>query len=158
MKNSILHLIFLLAIILYSCGSDDNPTGGNNNQPSNVLFQSALLELNIPSGSGIQQDTVSYIFADTTIQTIKVDFNVNTNIDTLVSANWTVFVSIRDSIFSAWSAYNYFTPRLDTNVSVIVDIAHMPNLFAKFRLQSTGNNSGSSVFIRFRNIKITKLS
>ncbi|MBE2218005.1 MAG: hypothetical protein IAE90_07380 [Ignavibacteria bacterium] len=161
MKNSILHLIFLFAIILYSCGSDDNPTGGNNNPPSsNTLFTFSELTLNVPTGSGVNvlMDSVVYNFTDTTINTIKIEFNVTSNIDTMANGNWACWLNERDSTTNIYSVTGYITDSLDTNFTTTVDIAGKSNVFAMFRLQSVVNNSGSSVFIRFRNIKITKLS
>jgi hypothetical protein len=80
----VLLLFTVLALIglFAGCGNDDNPTGNNNPPVNNEILLFSLDSFNLSGTGYLTKDTI-FNFVDTTYDSLKVTFNVNSNCDTL---------------------------------------------------------------------------
>jgi len=143
---SVIPVIFT-ALLIFSC-SDNNTT---TNQPtSDVLFTMDSISVWL-SGSGSGNNSYTFQQA-TTAGRVKVEYTVQTNVDSVNSMAW-VKDSSNGSIPHVVEQQYYWN--VDSLVSYTMDIPAQP---IHLRLEARLNVYGGSFsyYIRLKNIKVTK--
>lgn len=138
----------VISILLISSCSDDNTT--TNPPTSDVLLSLDSLSVWL-SGSGNGNNSYT-LEQTTTINRVKVEYTIQTNVDSTGSMAW-----VRDSSNGTPShiVEQQYYWSVDSLVSYVMDIPSQPvHLKLAVRLNKYGG--AGSYYIRLKNIKVTK--
>ena len=152
----ILILCISLTILLYSC--KDNSTNPVTNNPQPVVFftYDSLVMTSSDSGRVDSSLTIETAINDTSIHNLKMEFNVQSN-TTLPEDIIYYSVNISKTGVNFLNIQNFAYTNLDTTFSIERNISAYKNMKASFTLTISRKSDHSNRFIRYNNIKLTKL-
>lgn len=147
-----LFLFAFSALLLSSCGHDDNIVNNNNN--NGVLFTRDSISLFTGTSNQTGTDSATFSSNLSTGTSVKVEFAIETNADStsgrsrsdfFVTSNSNSFLPYDTTFFTA-SANSY---------SYILNVSAQP-FSVTFHLGLTTGIISSPYYIRYKNIKITQ--
>lgn len=141
-------LVCSITLFFVSCKDDDTPVTPTN--PVIFTLDSLAVWLQ-PGGSGFASGSQTFE-QTTTASSVKVEYTVQTNADSIHSEAW-----VRDSSNGTppHPVETYYYWNVDSLVSYFMDIPSQP-IYIKLEVRLRTYNNDIPRYVRLRNIKVTK--